>query len=187
MPTMTVSTETESKKATIAPPSMPMLQAKPEPTDIPDPTVPAAAIAQNTAQKVSSAHPEATQASGATPEPSQPAHVPTAPIEPQALGFLQWLQKELRTTFELETMYANVRRDEQFTVMKAWLEAQGSPAALAALDRQSLNGPPYQATVQATSPDGFAVSLTITKQDTSTLVEDLDRLLPWLKGQGYHA
>lgn len=178
MPIMTAPIEKH-----IAPPSAPLLQAAPQPDDIPDPVVPAEVIASKTAQNA----PESTHTPGATSGTPKKSEETAAPIEPQALGFLQWIQQQLRSTFDLEILYANMRRDEQFSTMKTWLEAQASPAALAALDTQSLNGPPYQASVQAISPDGFAVTITVTKRDTGALVEDLNNLLPWLKAQGYRA
>lgn len=61
--------------------------------------------------------------------------------------------------------------------------------ALAAIQERGLtvSASPYTATVQAVSPDGYAVSITVQKPEADALVEELGRLTPWLKNQHYTA
>lgn len=44
---------------------------------------------------------------------------------------------------------------------------------------------PYTAEVQALAPQGFAVTLTVKKQDTSDLIATLQGLMQWLAQEGY--
>ena len=59
--------------------------------------------------------------------------------------------------------------------------------AVAALQEKGITvlGYPYSATVQAVSPQGYAVALTIQKQGAGELTQALDGLTGWLQGQGY--
>jgi len=63
--------------------------------------------------------------------------------------------------------------------------------ALEALAKQTspvtAPGYPYAVHVQAQSPQGFAVTLTVQKPDAGELVAALDALLPWLQSTGYLA
>lgn len=169
-------------KETVAPPSAPMLTAepKPEPDDIPEPTVPPAAI-----------------------EPLPPATPATLPEnfgahEALLQGFCQHLQTRLHRwmmdehhqltqgmditmsgirDYALKVLQCNEHAEYQLAHALETLQVQGLP----------LLNPPYQAVLQARTPAGYAITLTLTKSTAATLVEELGRLEGWLQAQGYSA
>lgn len=180
----------------IAPPSAPMLAQMPtpglqttEPDDIPDPPVPASAR-------------DAVQA------PANPVGVPNAPQAPQmpsdtfnaheALlqGFCQHLQNRL-TQFLVEESKGLLRAFESTTLtLRECLERVAQPNehaqyqlsdALLKLQEHgiALKGDPYRASLEALTPQGFPVTITVAKQQAGELVEALPALVGWMVEQGY--
>jgi hypothetical protein len=160
-----------------------------QPEDIPDPPVPVAVVA--VLQEPSAGQPPASEGTGA----------PHAAHEALLHGFCQALQSQINkwlTQTLLDTAKHEEKREE---FLKEWIQKthiawidhlsrvtqQNEHAQYQLSEVLGLNGPPYQATVQAHSPDGYPVTLTVTKRDTNSLMEDVGKLLPWLKAQGYQA
>ena len=186
----------KEKEPKLAPPSTPMLQDW-TPTaadDIADPPVPVEAL-QETAQNA----PESSQL------PDQPEILPTGPPAPpdalwrqhEALvqsccnmlihNFHQALQDAVNTA---DKIYGSIlqtagARIETQAAANEHAQYQFSSALEQLLQHGLTTAPPYQATVQALSPAGFPVTLTITKRDTQDLIAALPALMGWLQEQQY--
>ena len=114
------------------------------------------------------------------------------------LGFTEALQRKLHEGL-LEDHSAITRTlDGVLAAMKGAIETLGAShdqvasqlsTALATLQERGLSvvQNPYQATVQAVSPEGYPVSIAIAKRDGSELTTALTSLVGWLAKQGYAA
>lgn len=174
--------------------------------DIPEPATPIALVSAT----IEHAPETAQDAPGSTNAPAQVSHPSVPPVQqsspavtPQALGFLQWLQGEIRASFEAEALHTTAHVDRTFGFLKTAWEAQvrgdvQSAALLGeALTHLSQRGltttPPYAVSVQAVSPQGFPVTFTVGKRTMvepeasaeSGLLQVVPMLLDWLQEQGY--
>jgi hypothetical protein len=155
--------------STIAPPSSPLMAVPPAETpdvpllltdDIPDPVVPAGTIDV-----------------APVPPPTVPA-LPDA-LLPLAHGFCQYIQAQL--TAKLDEAGRRMTKDVDLTMSEMATYTKGVMAAY---------GPtptPYSAVVQAITPNGLPLTLTIAKATSAELVEELGRLEGWLQAHGYTA
>lgn len=139
--------------------------------------------------------PQGQNAPTATPGGSTVPSLPEG-LLPLAHGFCQYLQAKLDK--ELTDSGIKMARvvDTTITAMADYTKGvlacnehasyQISDALLKVLERGfTISGAPYTATVTALNADGFAVTLTIHKHESSSLVEELQRLLPWMRAQGF--
>ena len=155
--------------------------------DIPDPVVPPGTI---------DVPPVATSNTTSSAASVPPSTVPPVPdtLLPLAHGFCQFVQAKLEG--QLKDAGIKMSRDVETVVNEMATFSKGVLAAnehahysfADALAKITAKPDlPYTATVTATSADGFGLTLTIQKPDSGELVEEIGRLLPWLKGQGFTA
>ena len=170
--------------------------------DIPDPRVPENVLSMPTAAVIDAS------TVGMSITPSQFPHISgqDAAAPPDAwhahevllLGFTQALQRKLHEGL-LEDHSAITRTlDGVLAAMKGAIETLGTShaqvvsqlsTALATLQERGLSvvQNPYQATVQAVSPEGYPVSIAIAKREGSELTTALTGLVGWMAQQGYAA
>lgn len=180
-----------------------VVQALPDaPDDIPDPTVPDAALADTPQQSLQEAS-GSINAPETVPDTSTPVPPNPARVEPQALGFLQWLQGEVHKGLTEEKNQLDRHLEYLFDYLKTWWQtyvasqahtADQLSGALIQLQQHGLNtAPPAVAQVDAVSPEGFPVKFVVTKArmmepETSAeagLLQVVPTLLGWLQANGY--
>lgn len=174
------------------------------PDDIPEPSVPAAVTAAITAPAVEASRIPQDASQGAkdsgvvfdeapAPVMSSEAAMQLFLAHPMLHGFLEHLQQVLRRSVVEEQQTVNHNLDKLLLFLQDWVQKTCTANEHAqyqlssALDGLAKHGlpllsPPYQAVVEAVSPQGYPVKLTITKATTPELVEELERLLPWMQG-----
>ena len=188
----------------VAPPSAPLLgNFGPVPDDIPDtfpvpPSLAAEAMDADTPGVPPEAPTTAQEPAGGSTPPAMAATIPPVPdgLLPLAHGFCQYVQAQL--TAQLTDAGVKMARDvdKTITAMADYTKGvlasnehasyQISDALLKIMEHGfTISGAPYTATVSAVNTDGFTVTLTIQKHEASSLVEELQRLLPWMQGQGF--
>ena len=189
----------------VAPPSAPMMtNYGPEPDDIPD-TFP---VPPGLADEAMDAHvpglpveaPRIAQEppSGTAPTvaPSQVSPPPGAFL-PLAHGFCQYLQSQVHTFLGEEHRQLQASVDVSLAAVRHWAEGmlQGNEHAQYTLGDALLKiqaggvtqttGTPYTAVIDARTPHGYPLRLTIEKGTSSELIEELGRLEGWLVANGY--
>lgn len=159
-----------------------------EPDDIPDPVVPPDVLAV-LAQAQQMAQPEA----GGPQDATWRAH------EALLSGFCQALQGQMARLLTDEAIRLSKQFDETITrvmdYVKGRLEGNehaeySLAAALAQVQDKGLTlsqatATPYTAVVEARTPHGFPLRLTIEKGTSGELIEELGRLEGWLVTNGY--
>lgn len=179
MPLMNVPTE--------EPPQM-ALTPQAEPDDIADPVVP----------------PGAVPALEDTPEVLGPlATVPSTAMVPtdaqtlsMANGFCQYVQSQMDSL--LKETAVRMARDTEVLLNSMTDFCKGVLAsnehasyqlsdALAKVQTGGLtiSGSPYAVTIKALTSEGFEVQFRIEKREVGEMVEELERLMPWLASNGY--
>ena len=149
--------------------------------DIPEPIVPATLLKAVTPE-----------------EPSRPLAAVASFGEHEALlhGFCQHLQKRLDASVMDQHKQAMRVLDSVTTAVKDWIEGKclqsdhASYQLSGLLEKLMAQGvqvrhDPYQASVQALSPQGFVVQLHLRASTTGAVVEELPQMLGWMKEQGY--
>jgi hypothetical protein len=153
------------------------------PDDIPDPAVPPGTIDD-------------------TPAPALPPTVPALPdaLLPLAHGFCQYLQGQARMHGWLmdEHRHLMTTLDASLVSIRDWAREvfqsnEHSQYQMAnALEKGLLlhqshtKAQPYTAVIDARTPHGFPLRLTIEKATSGELIEELGRLEGWLQANGYH-
>lgn len=202
-----IATEPEPKerKPKVAPPSAPMLQdIPPQPDDIADPPVPAdVKIAVEAPSSPQEPHrgKEAVGDQGQTDSPS--LRPEWRQFEPMLQGMLSYVGQKLAAEQERALQEVKARyREFDASIAATWtllqkLVEQASQQnehaqyqladALLKLQEKGvqLRHDPYTATVQAVSPEGFPVTITLAKGDTGELCSSLPCLMEWLQHSGY--
>jgi len=173
--TMTVEPETAAQPSSV--PLAPLEATPGIPDDIEDPPVPAGTL-----------------------EPFNGTVPATVPLPPDALlplahGFCQYVQAQLGKQLDEAGIRMARSMDTTITAMADYTKgvlatnehAQYSFAdALAQFAR--LSAPtPYTLTLHAVSDTGFPIELTIRKETSHELVEEMRRVLGWLSANGYTA
>lgn len=150
------------------------VEAETEPLDIPEPTLPPGVVA------------------AVTPTPAWSEH------EVLLQGALQHLQGKLNTWLHdtgkdamacVEDMHAYIKRQIDID-RDAVRHAESAMDALVANVVSSgitVRQDPYQLAIEAVSPQGFPVTLTIRKATADELISDLDSVVGWLADNGYRA
>jgi len=178
--TMTVAAE-----PTVEAPGVPVERFAPaghEPDDIPDPVVPAGTGEPSAATPASNG---ATPVSGVPPALLPMAHGFCDYIQNRLHG---WLLDEHRQLAQGMDVTMSGIRDYAQKVLQCNEHAEYQLAnALEKIQKEGLAmvSPPYQAVVQATTPSGLPLTLTITKLTAPELVNALTNLEAWLTQQGY--
>jgi len=158
--------------------------------DIPDVTAPDAFAKTLQDAPGTTTAPATISATPSAPEPAWRQH------EALLQGFLAHLQQ--RFDAELVTHATNLMKsvDSMALSVKAWIEAfaghnehanyQLADALLKLRESGlQLRHDPYEANVQALSPQGYPVQIRVVKQTTGDLVEALPALMHWLAEAGY--
>ena len=170
----------------------------PNEADVPDPVVPAAALdpLDEIQYNVSPAMIDRAMAAA---EPLPPT-VPPIPenLIPLAHGFCQYLQAQFGA--KLEESAIRMTKEVSTTVDGMLHYAQGvlqnnehvgyqlSDALLKVLEGGiKIVRPNYQLVIHAVTPAGLPLTLTVTKDTSAELVEELGRLEGWLGANGYTA
>lgn len=189
----------------IAPPSAPMLTDMPEPRiqgtvpdepdDILDPPVPPSALAA--AQGPLKRPRKAQEPLKDIPPPQVLADTHQA-HEALLQGFLSALQGQLRELLLSEVKNFGDTADSTLLAIRKWIDTNGTPSEHATyqlagvLDKlqtqgMTLKGDPYMASLQAVTPQGFPVTITLTKQSAGELTDALGGLVGWLQQAGFRA
>jgi hypothetical protein len=168
------------------------------PDDVADPPVPPEALRM---PQDASIPPGGAPRKGEAPDADWAAH------EAQIHAFLEHFQHTVRdlVTEEIAALRGSLVQDAKsldahhdkiLAFLKDWAQQVGTASEHAqyqlshTLEKCATEGlpvlsPPYQAVVQAVSPQGYPITLTMTKTGVTALVEEVERLLPWLQKQGY--
>jgi len=175
---------------------VPMLDDSPE--DIADPAVPETLIQamEEDARKTAQNAPEATLTPNVTPDTSGPADASWREHEALLHGFLTYLMSRLNEEVlqQSKDIMDVIKGAVRFIDEAAQRRDSASENALkllsdglAKLPSQGLqlHHDPYEATVEALSPEGFVVRLQIRKQSPAELTQALPGLTQWLKQQGF--
>jgi|SRR4029077_8318193 hypothetical protein len=167
--------------ATITPPSAPLMNSgnadvRPEPDDIPDPAVP-----------------PAVQEALSPPLPDEERFG-----EHEALlhGFCVHLQGRLEQHMRqyakdalgcIEEMHAYLKRDLDIKKEKIWHAETALDQLMAKVvtDGVQVRQDPYHLVVQATSPEGYGITIQIAKPDASALLAEVPQVLGWLASNHY--
>lgn len=170
----------ETPPAAQAPPGA----VPPVPDDIPDPLVPPAVL----------------EAARAAVVPGDvPALTPDLKVYEALLhGFCQHLQQRLDTGMLEQHKQAMRVLDSVTSAVKDWIEGKclqsdhASYQLSGILEKLIAQGvqlrqDPYEARVQARSPQGFVVQMQVRKTSGDELVAALPLLLAWMQAQGYQA
>ena len=150
------------------------------PDDIPDPVIPAALLEAVTAI-------------------APPTLTPDLKVYEALLhGFCQHLQQRLDTGMLEQHKQAMRVLDSVTSAVKDWIEGKclqsdhASYQLSGILEKLIAQGvqlrqDPYEARVQARSPQGFVVQMQVRKTSGDELVAALPLLLAWMQAQGYQA
>jgi exodeoxyribonuclease-5 len=108
-------------------------------------------------------------------------------------GFAQHIRNIIMAEFRTYAQDASKSIDEMYTYTKKALDGDLEKVrrSESVLDKMAqglqVRHDPYEASIQAMSPEGFVVTVGIKKSDPEALVENLPSLVAWLAESGYTA
>lgn len=185
-----------------APPSSPMLnmpvtshaqsvrdtlaaEGRPEPDDIPEPSMPDAVdmfMASAIASSVAQMPPEASRAAQeGTNTPPTSGGTPHEALLPLVDGFLGYLRGKLDDERLASFKAANTAIDDLCAYIKGWVEGVLNKKVL---DQQTARLDGYGVTIQAMSPNGYPFTMTITKATKEEARAELIDTAIWLAENG---